>query len=790
LNESLRTPESEELIKDFLSEGKLSLFGYLQPTYEFCKAYAPKILEYLEAFLSSPLPELNQPVKLKLDSPLAKVVGKEEVEVPLWEALEREEIRLRPKGSNPTTGYFLEIIPDTAPKYLNKDGYAIVAEIGLDGLKVYDKELAIKTFKIIEEVSGNSFWSRVRKEVEEGRIPEVDYYSPLLPGDHREGVYGEEIKIPRWAKILAGIGVLAIVGGWAFKLYVDHKMREERIKPLLSIGYSRSEAMDFDYRYNHWAIDNQYNSSVLEFAKNLKSYPETSLALLQHTNSLQKINRSFDSLLPYFHNKTFSDEQIASFTDSYPFLVKDDGINQTDISAIKYWIKFPDLFDKVVKNCPVLLSQSNLMNGDFDKDGFTNHEEVLLGFNPINPQERIFLPVKNDTIIIEYIPKFYEYKNTGIKTVLSSTQLKNFRTIVNGTLGYDPKFETLGLNRSEIARIYRINTIASGYLHLNSSWPLKMIDLERYCLKTHGKFEPSNDLTLGDVIIQQYIASHKPNLLKEDPWRFMSITDCLGWWAFPSFSHPVYYFDDNLIMENMTAFKELNAFCDGKLNETNYKPSLNSWERVNLLPTFEFFWKKLPKGEEDRANLYCYTTSLGYIEFGTEFPPYEPPTGILNYISALNRTVESPWGESTKIGLITAEKIFDSINSTKPEMLYDYHGPRKFVKDHLNLSVSGCQFVSSFNLKIYTSKGFPAINFYQLMEEPDGSLWGHHSTIIKFGDTFVYQPKRIAVDSNQPYWIDVEKSKQIFSAWGDELKKIYVLDISRERSPIILLYKS
>jgi hypothetical protein len=714
-------------------------------------------------------------------------VEKRKVEVPLWEVLEKEEIRLRPKGPNPTTGYFLEIVPDTVPKYLDEDGYAIVAEIGLNGLKVYDKELAVKAFEVIEEVSGNSFWSRVRKEVEEGRIPEVDYYPPPLPRDHhREKLYGEDIKIPRWAKILAGIGVIAAVGSWAFKLYVDHQMREERIKPLLSIGYSRSEAMDFDYRYNRWAINNQYNSSVLEFAKNLKNYPETSFALLDSMNSLEKVDHSFNYLIPYFQNSTFSDKQIASFIYSYPFLAED-GINAMDVSAIKYWMKFPGLFNKIIENFPFLLAQPNLMNGDYDKDGFSDHEELTLGFNPTNPQEKIFLPVKNDTALMEYIPRFHEFKK-GVTTILSSVSKRNFERIVNGCLGFDSTLKALGLNRSEIARVYRINTVASGYLNLNSSFPLLGIDLDEYCLKKYGKFEPSNDLTLVDKIIQLYVANQRLDLLNENRWKFVSIADCLGYWALPPIDPSPYLIKDNSIITNVNSQVHLNALLDVRFNETSYRPSLSSWERENLIPTFDYLWKVFPENDP-YARFVCQTTTPGLIMMGSEsFPLWDSGVGK---ISALNNTDLSHWSEKGfDLGFMTVAKIFDQINSTNPGLLYDYYGPRNFVNEHYGLNVRGCQYISTLNTKIFESKGIPIINYYEIWKYPDGRVTGHCGVVYKINDKLVYDPKRIGGDPNFPYWINPEDTKKIFSQWDWELKKIYVFDVSRERNPFILLYEN
>jgi hypothetical protein len=603
----------------------------------------------------------------------------------------------------------------------------------------------------------------------------------------RVEAYRSEIKIPRWAKILAGIGVIAAVGGWALRLYVDQRMREERIKPLLSIGYSEDEAMYFDYKYKHWAVNNQYNSSVLKFAENLKNYPETSLALLDSTNSLKKVNHSFNYLMPYLQNGTFSDEQIASFIHSYSFLAED-GIDATDVSAIKYRMKFPDLFDKIVENFPFLLAQPNLMKGDYDKDGFSDHEELTLGFNPTNSQEKIFLPVKNDTALMEYIPRFHEYKG-GVATVLSSVARRNFEKIVNGCLGFDSNLEALGLNRSEIARIYRINTVASGYLNLDSSFPLFGINLDKYCLKNYGKFEPSNDLTLVDKIIQLYVANKRPDLPDKNRWKFVSIADCLGFWALPPINPPPYSITDKSIITNVNSQVHLNALLDVRFNETSYRPSLSSWERENLIPTFDYLWKVFPENDP-YARFVCQTTTPGLLMMtGVGFPP-TLGSGA-GKISALNNTDLSHWSDvGFDLGFMAVAKIFDQINSTNPGLLHDYYGPSDFVNEHYGLDVWGCQFVSTLNTKIFESKGIPIINYYEMWKYPDGRVTAHLGVVYKINDELVYDPKRIGGDPNFPYWINPEDTKKIFSQWDWELKKIYVFDVSRERNPFILLYEN
>lgn len=439
------------------------------------------------------------------------------------------------------------------------------------------------------------------------------------------------------------------------------------------------------------------------------------------------------------------------------------------------------------------------LSGDYDGDGFTGYEELSLGFNPFNPQEKIFLPIRNDTVILHCIGNFSDYRD-GSNTDLSDTSIENFQRIVNGCLGFDPQLEAMGLNRTQIAKIYRINVISSAYLRLNSIWPLIGVEWDKECLLNHGKLNPSNDLTLLDKIVEQYIAQSEFERFKENLWKARSICDALGWWASPSMKFNVITFSNNYttndfgsLIYNPDYFKQWNALLDGRLNETSYRPSLSDFEKSHIIPTFEFFWGLLPDNFDDtELTKILYTSTPGYIEFAGGFPPAE--WSDLGLISALNKTIENKrWLKddgSLPYGLKTMSRIFDLINSTNPEVLYEYSGPRHFVEEYFGWNVYGCQFRSSFNIKLIASKGIPVVVFYEIWKEPSGHITGHHSCIYRLNDKMVYEKKRIAVDPNNPYWVSIPKTIELFSNFGWEFLKLYVYNPLKERNPFVLVYDS
>jgi hypothetical protein len=788
LNRELQNIEPHKKTKNFLSKEKIDLFGHLPMTYEFCEAYIPKSLEYFKDLLSGKtLLEINQPIKIELEN--------RQIEIPLWEALEYEGVRLRPKNSNPTTSYFIDIVPDWGnPKHLRKDGYAVVAQITSNGLEVYDKKLAVNAFRTIEEVSGNEFWSGIRKKIEDGKIPETNFYppQPRYPSEERKRRYPTEerkskkTKIPRWAKILAGVGVAATIGAWGLNLYNNHLQTEQRIKPLVSAGYTRDEALSFDGNYSQWAINNQYNSSVMKFAVNLKNYPETSLALLQSMGSLEKINRSFDSLLPYLQNQTFSNKEISSFVSSYPSVVND-GINETGLSHIKYWMKFPGLFDKVAKECPVL-TQTDLMNGDFDKDGFTNHEELLFGFNPTNPQEKILLPIKNDTTLLAHISKFEEYNQTGVRTIFSNQQTSNLETIVNGCLGHDQEFNSLNISNDQISKIYRLYTLATGYLGLNSSWPIIGVNLSKNHLKNYGIIEPSNDLTLCDAIIQEFVGSKEPSFLREDPLKLVRISDYFGFYALPTFNSTVYEFR-YMLNQNSTELKYLNSLLDGDLNNTPYLPSLNEKERTELIPLFKFLWDINPQktNSSDNLDLLVYqTTSLGFLSLG-KYPQDEWYHN--NFYVENNNQYFSDRAKVWSLSLTDAGKIFDEINSKSPDVFSKGTIEIiKYVNDNLHWSVVGCEEASTLVTKILQSRGIPVVQYHIVYERFNGEIGAHFSPIYPWKGNLVFDKNYVQAALDQPNLMDIQKTLSNSNNLYSKPIEIQVLDISTERAPVKAVY--
>jgi len=132
-------------------------------------------------------------------------------------------------------------------------------------------------------------------------------------------------------------------------VYLPEKRKqvlEERIKPLIDAGLTREKALEFDEIHRDWA---PYNETATEYARYWVDYPVVSEAVLETSGSLKHTASSLDLVVPNIANKTLTEDTLIDFMVKHPSLVKDDGLNTTDMDLVKYYVHLPRIVDRVTE---------------------------------------------------------------------------------------------------------------------------------------------------------------------------------------------------------------------------------------------------------------------------------------------------------------------------------------------------------------------------------------------------------------------------------------------------------
>jgi hypothetical protein len=437
-------------------------------------------------------------------------------------------------------------------------------------------------------------------------------------------------------------------------------------------------------------------------------------------------------------------------------------------------------FDGIRNLDEITTHKTNIFKKDTDGDGFTDYEEAIrYRFNPNNPQEQIFLPIKPDFLTLSQISKLKDYEN-GTSTILSQQSKQNFKDIVNGLQG-------------EERELFFKNIVADAFLKLSSEKTLEGVELYRKCIQTHGKYNPTDDLTVVDIIagkVWLYSNETRHHLGVNDPWRWSIISDSNGFEALPNFPRPAYQWAGFEMKKDPEMVKHLNALLDGKLNETNLYYSLTSIERQKLIDRFDFFWKHVPKELEDSP--YVIFTCQPFVVFNqfgvSQFPLLEGP---YRAFTVENRSAPSgsPW---IGIGLNKAYEVYKEIESIEPDALTKEQGVTDFVRKHYNWEVSGCEHATDFLTKIYESNGCPIITYHIVfLRNENKEMDRHVGSLVKLQNKLIWSTDIIGGNSSWPYWIDIDKTKEIFtfSTKNWTLKRLYVGIAARERKPFETLYE-
>lgn len=126
----------------------------------------------------------------------------------------------------------------------------------------------------------------------------------------------------------------------------ERRLLERRIKPLIDAGLTEEEALEFDEAYRGWA---PYNKTVAKYAGYWINHPPVSEAILRTSGLLEYTVPSLDLIVPNIANKTLTQDTLIDFMVKNPFIVKDDGLNATDMQLIKYYAHVPGVVDKVIE---------------------------------------------------------------------------------------------------------------------------------------------------------------------------------------------------------------------------------------------------------------------------------------------------------------------------------------------------------------------------------------------------------------------------------------------------------
>jgi len=144
--------------------------------------------------------------------------------------------------------------------------------------------------------------------------------------------------------------IAATMGVYYNFVYLPEKRLEERIKPLMEARLTRETALKFDEAYGDWA---PYNNTAAEYARYWASYPAFSEAILEISRSVRHTVLSLDLMVPNIVNKTLTQDTLIDFMVKHPFLVKDDGLNTTDVQLLKNYNDLPVLTDAVISSAPI-----------------------------------------------------------------------------------------------------------------------------------------------------------------------------------------------------------------------------------------------------------------------------------------------------------------------------------------------------------------------------------------------------------------------------------------------------
>jgi len=185
------------------------------------------------------------------------------------------------------------------------------------------------------------------------------------------------------------------------------------VQPLIDAGLTREEALVFDEKYKGWAVNNQYNSTVIDFAFFLKRYPLTTGALFQTTNSLHLTVSSLRNIEPVISTSEAYDQKGRYFVLKYPFLILDDEINVTDAILMSLDFDMPSLTSHVIKNVgaqteritTLSLLHLNILNKTLTEDQALEFLEKHPDLLPLNQSDLPYVkfypvyPVLTDSII-------------------------------------------------------------------------------------------------------------------------------------------------------------------------------------------------------------------------------------------------------------------------------------------------------------------------------------------------------------------------------------------------------
>jgi hypothetical protein len=145
--------------------------------------------------------------------------------------------------------------------------------------------------------------------------------------------------------ILPATLLTIIAASFILLVYFPEMSYEQRIAPLLKGGLTKDQAVAFDNVYGEWA---PYNDTEVEFAGLWARYFNTATALLSTTSSLNKSVQSLSRIAPLINNGVLSDENSSDFIHLYPQLAVDDGLNETDVQLLKYYVRFPSLVNQTI----------------------------------------------------------------------------------------------------------------------------------------------------------------------------------------------------------------------------------------------------------------------------------------------------------------------------------------------------------------------------------------------------------------------------------------------------------
>lgn len=387
-----------------------------------------------------------------------------------------------------------------------------------------------------------------------------------------------------------------------------------------------------------------------------------------------------------------------------------------------------------------------------DDDIFSDSEEIELGFNPNNPQENVFSPMKDVSPILSQIGKMGDYKD-GYHTVLSQEQIQNFERI---SQSYS-KEDTHNLTRRTI--------LDAGYLNAGSDVVNWFLDQVQEYKAEYGKEGPTGFIPCGSIGVYLDLAESIPEarqLLEDYLHTGFSTALANGMFFLGGIEPAKKNTSINLInLNNPEHVQELKKFAHGEpsIIERNYTPEERDFYRGGA----SFFLEKHgPKLETmgDLALTVVPLTTAG--DSNDQFGNYTGEQGaeiIVDKIPFFGFTDKDRTDRAGKqtlhFGLETMKDMWSiipddaKINFENEELIRPYTEVVKNLQNFLRATYGedqithGMEVNSALYKKLFASAGLPGYTFK--FEFTDGTNYSVVGVDGKFGLTnniFIFSPDK------------------------------------------------